>query len=316
MAASLDPKPWGGHRLAQFGKLVSEEPIGESLESGSESRVTNGLLAGRTLGELALTHQRSLLGTRGQAAARERSDFPLLVKLIDASENLSVQVHPNDDHAPAGKRGKTEAWLILDAAPGARIVTGVEGFLDRERISDQIVSVEVSAGEVYFIRAGTIHAIGAGVLLYEVQQASDVTYRLYDWGRKREMHLDDGVRSADVTLRVARMTPVRIDRTRELLAACEYFALERWTIRDRHTLPRSPETFRVVTVLSGQLTAAGVAATSGDTLVLPADLPPSTFDGSAVIVVAYIPGMAADGNASQLDARHDGDPNDAAGAFE
>jgi mannose-6-phosphate isomerase len=294
MSGALDPKPWGGSRLALFGKQLPDEPIGESLESGSESRVTNGPLAGRTLVDLVRSNARSLLGSRGDTASGSFRDFPLLVKLIDAHENLSVQVHPDDELAPAGKRGKTEAWLILHAQPGARIVAGVDGPLDPDRIEDHIVSVPVHSGDVFFIPAGTVHAIGAGVLLYEVQQASDVTYRLYDWGRQREMHVHEGTRASRVDQRAARITPLRLDEQREMLTACSFFALERWSIRDRFLLRSTPEVFRVLTVVDGDLWVSDVAAARGDTLVIPADLPECTIRGDGTVLVTYIPDVAAD----------------------
>ncbi|HYI15726.1 MAG TPA: type I phosphomannose isomerase catalytic subunit, partial [Thermomicrobiales bacterium] len=159
---TYDAKTWGGRRLESFGKNLPPGPIGESLESGSGAVIDGGPYDGVTLGDLARTQPEGLLGSRGIAAARGFDDFPLLVKLIDAHDDLSVQVHPDDGSAPAGKRGKTEAWFVLDAQPGARIVSGVRGPIEIDRIQEQLLETVVTPGEVYFVPAGTVHAIGAG----------------------------------------------------------------------------------------------------------------------------------------------------------
>ncbi|HEX5165077.1 MAG TPA: type I phosphomannose isomerase catalytic subunit, partial [Thermomicrobiales bacterium] len=276
---SYDAKTWGGRRLEQLGKILPGGAIGESLESGPAAVVNGGPFDGVTLGELARTHAAALLGKRGQAAAAAFADFPLLVKLIDAHQDLSVQVHPDDARAPAGKRGKTEAWYILDAEPGARIITGVTGLIQVDRIGEQLVETVVRPGEVYFVPAGTVHAIGAGVLLYEIQQASDVTWRLFDWGRPREIHVEAALAAADPDRQATRIESCRITQDREMLVACRYFALERWTIDDRTALPAFPLAFRVVTVLEGELVAGNVRVPHGATVVLPADLPESELTG-------------------------------------
>ncbi|HUG14267.1 MAG TPA: type I phosphomannose isomerase catalytic subunit [Thermomicrobiales bacterium] len=294
MSGSLDPKPWGGKRLASYGKQLPDEPIGESLESGSDSLVTNGRFAGRTLGALAVSHPDALLGARGAAVSGAFRDFPLLVKLIDARENLSVQVHPDDALAPAGSRGKTEAWLVLLAEPGSRLIVGIEGALDLASIEHRIVSKPVTAGDVYFIPAGTVHAIGAGVLLYEAQQASDVTFRLYDWGRQRDVHIEEGLRASRAGQRATRVSPLRLDDAREMLVACRHFAIERWSVDGRVTVIPSPESFRVLTVLDGAASIEEVDVALGDTLVLPADLPAGVIAGAATVIVAYIPDLDAD----------------------
>jgi len=294
MAAALHAKTWGGDRLRLYGKRLEAEQVGESLESSSDSIVTNGPLAGRTLGELAWAYPAALLGARGASVSGAARDFPLLVKLIDARESLSVQVHPDDDMAPPEARGKTEAWLVLQAEPGSRLIVGVDGPLDLPRIEHQLVFEPVAPGDVFFLPAGTIHAIGAGVLLYEVQQASNVTYRLYDWGRDRELHVRDAERVSRVPQRATRVTPLRLDDEREMLAACRHFAIERWTLTGRRVLRAYQESFRVLTILQGSLSIAGTLAGTGDTVVLPADLSECVMEGNAEVVVAYIPDIERD----------------------
>ena len=195
--------PWGGEKLRTvYGKEIAEVPTGESLEisciPGLESRDD----AGRPLTELIAEHGAAWAG---QYAGKT---FPLLLKLIDAREALSVQVHPNDAYAhehEGGKLGKTEAWLILDCPEGAELVYGIQPGTDLETlekaceqgsaVAPLLRRVKVRPGDVCNIPAGTVHAIGAGILLYEIQQSSDVTYRFYDWdrvdqqGNRRELHI-------------------------------------------------------------------------------------------------------------------------------
>lgn len=202
--------PWGGEKLRTvFGKKIAEVPTGESLEisciPGLESRDDQG----RTLTELILEHGEEYAGRYAGKS------FPLLLKLIDAREPLSVQVHPDDAYAHAhenGKLGKTEAWLILDCPEGAELVYGIRPGTDLKTLEEAcragsaveplLRRVRVRPGDVCNIPAGTVHAIGAGILLYEIQQSSDVTYRFYDWdrvdakGNRRELHL---AKALDVT---------------------------------------------------------------------------------------------------------------------
>ena len=204
---------WGGSALAtRFGKHPPQSgPIGESWEAadfeGHVSEVARGAHAGKSLRELAAQHGGGLYG----GAALPDGRMPLLFKLIDAARDLSVQVHPRDeDAAPgSGARGKEEAWYVLAAAPGARIVHGLAPGVGNDEFYRAVAAGAaeahlawhpVKAGEVYYIPAGTIHAIGAGLLLAEIQQSSDTTYRIYDWGRKgldgapRPLHIEEAAR--------------------------------------------------------------------------------------------------------------------------
>ncbi|MBQ9008066.1 MAG: class I mannose-6-phosphate isomerase [Clostridia bacterium] len=199
--------PWGGTGLRALGKQIPDERTGESLEisvlPGLESRDPEG----RTLTELLAAGGTQMRGTEvGET-------FPLLLKFISAADRLSVQVHPDDAYAGAhegGKLGKTEAWVILDAEPGAEIVYGVRPGVTKEQLrracaaggrelQDCLNTVQVHAGEVYYIPAGMLHALGGGISVAEIQQSSDVTYRFYDWdrvdaaGKSRELHIEKGL---------------------------------------------------------------------------------------------------------------------------
>ena len=193
--------PWGGHALKEkYGKHAPEEITGESLEisalPGHESRVTNGAYRGKSLLEVFTAWGDWLTGKRDKT-------FPLMLKILDAQQCLSVQVHPDDAYAMdhEGKLGKSEAWYILDAAPGARLVFGIDthgekldDIVEAGRLEECLHWVEVKPGDVFYIPSGTIHALGPGIQCYEIQQSSDVTYRFWDWGRvgkdgsPRELH--------------------------------------------------------------------------------------------------------------------------------
>ena len=194
--------PWGGHALKEkYGKHAPEEITGESLEisalPGHESRVTNGAYRGKSLQEVFTAWGDWLTGKREKT-------FPLMLKILDAHQCLSVQVHPDDAYAMdhEGKLGKSEAWYILDAAPGARLVYGIDtrgekldDIVEEGRLEECLHWVEVKPGDVFYIPSGTIHALGSGIQCYEIQQSSDVTYRFWDWnrvgkdGRPRTLHL-------------------------------------------------------------------------------------------------------------------------------
>ncbi len=201
--------PWGGDNLRLlFGKDAPEDRVGESLEvsdlKGLESVILNGEYAGKTLADALEDDYRGITGT-------DAKPFPLLLKLLDARDTLSVQVHPGDEYALSndGKLGKTEAWMVLNAEPGSRIAYGLEPtdmpleqIVDEGRFEEALHWVYPRPGEVYYIPHGCVHALGGGVMVYEIQQSSDATYRFWDWGRvgkdgkPRELHLK---KALDVT---------------------------------------------------------------------------------------------------------------------
>ena len=205
---------WGGHKLADVmnKKLPTGDPYGESWEVYDTSKIVNGVLAGQTLGETLAEYGTTLIGPDNDP----RQGFPLLVKFLDAAEWLSVQVHPNDEQAArleGEPRGKNEAWYILAAAPGAQLVIGVKPGTSRDemiraiqenRLEELLVYADIVTGDTLYIPAGTIHSIGPGALIYEVQQTSDMTYRLYDWGRMgldgqpRRLHIEKGAQVANL----------------------------------------------------------------------------------------------------------------------
>ncbi len=214
LEASLHETIWGGRRLERAGlkTLPPSIAIGEAWETEVSTIVQNGPYAGKTLGTLVEILGAELLGAQSLAVYGNR--FPLLAKFIDANAKLSVQVHPDDTYAAqyeGGKLGKTEFWYILAAEPGATIVHGfkapttramVQDAIEHNTLEDMLHEEVVFAGDVIFVPPGTVHAIGGGVMLYELQEYSDITYRMYDYGRltasgaPRELHI---ARSLDVS---------------------------------------------------------------------------------------------------------------------
>lgn len=208
---------WGGHRLKPLkGLAADDEPIGESWEvsavPSSQSIVANGELKGKSLGDIVEDYGMDILGRA--TAERYGGQFPLLIKFIDAERDLSIQVHPNDKLAKErhDKFGKTEMWYVIDAKPGAYLYSGFKDIITRHEyrkrvedgtICDVLAKHEVKAGDVFYIPAGRVHAICGGILLAEVQQSSDVTYRIFDYNRKgldgkpRELHTDMAVEAID-----------------------------------------------------------------------------------------------------------------------
>lgn len=212
--ADLHEKMWGGMRLRSMKGLPSAgNPIGESWDisslAGNPGIVENGPLAGQTLPELVRRYKGVLVG---EAVYRKYGDnFPLLVKLLDSESELSIQVHPDDNLAQQrhGCLGKSEMWYVLDAVPGAYIYLGFRkqispGEFERRAQDGTICEVlnrtEVRKDDVFFIPAGCVHSLGAGLLVAEIQQSSDITYRIFDFGRPRELHLAEAVSAVDYTL--------------------------------------------------------------------------------------------------------------------
>ena len=293
--------PWGGTRLRDcFGKETKKEITGESLEISCIPGLESLDALGRTLPELVDEYGEKLIGSYADQA------FPLLLKLIDVREKLSVQVHPNDTYAAArenGKLGKTEAWLILDTPPeGGELIYGVRPGVSLQdmkaaceagsEVEKLLNRVKVAPGDVCYIPAGCVHAVGEGILLYEIQQSSDLTYRFYDWdrtdenGNRRELHLEKALDVADL-----RCTPVplRVEKSfgvKRVLSE-QYFTLDLIRTDTMEMLPPVHE-FGIITVTEGEMelrfAGGSVRMKAGETCLLP-------HNGPALALVG--PGAAA-----------------------
>jgi mannose-6-phosphate isomerase len=229
---------WGTRDLSPvYSKVPSDKPIGEAWLTGDENRVADGPLAGATLRELCQLYGRDLVGTSVQQADR----FPLLIKFLFPRDKLSVQVHPDDAAAKAiGEPcGKTECWYVVQADASAQIGLGLKDGITREqfaraieqnRAEDLLNWIDIHPGEMYYVEAGTVHAIGPGSILVETQQNSDTTYRLYDYGRPRPLHVEQGLRVMKERTGAGRVDPRLADGTMDSLISSPCFDVTRWRL--------------------------------------------------------------------------------------
>jgi len=237
---------WGFRDLRPWYDRVAEgDPIGEVWLTGDDCKVATGPHAGKKLGALFSEERAALLGNGAPPADERAADSPLLIKTIFAKEKLSVQVHPDDKMARkyGEPRGKTECWYALAAEPGAEVAVGVkpgttlaeiqEG-IDAGKLEDRLNMVPVAAGDLIYVDAGTVHSIWPGSILLETQQNADVTYRMYDYGRPRELHIEKSLEATKLTTRAGEVAPVELgDRT--LLIDVEYFRIERIPVKGNLT---------------------------------------------------------------------------------
>ena len=288
--------PWGGEKLKTvYGKAIETVPTGESLEVSCIPGLESRDVMGNTLTALAEVHGEKMTG---HYAGRP---FPLLLKLLDAREPLSVQVHPDDRYAydaENGKLGKTEAWLILDAPEDAELVYGILPGTDRATlraaceaggaVRELLRRVRVKAGDVCYIPAGCVHAIGAGITLYEIQQSSDVTYRFYDWdrvdreGKKRELHIDKALDVTDLNFALDPVPAASEPLVRVLDK--EYFTLDLICPGERTVMLPEITDLGMLTALEGPMTLlwdnTGMKLDKGETVFLPHACPALRIRGS------------------------------------
>lgn len=303
-------KPWGGRTITRLGRELpggDDTKVGEAWElvdlpesgttggGSARSVIANGPLAGQTIHDAMDAFGPRLLGDVQLNPAT--SGFPLLIKFLDARENLSVQVHPSAEFAAAnpGAHLKSEAWYIVEADEGAAIYKGIrEGVApddfraaleanDRQRVEDMLVRVPVKAGDCHYLPSGTCHALGGGILVAEVQTASDTTFRVFDWGRVgREMHIEQAMACitfgpADVAAYEQRSHVAGVHTTVSRLVQCEHFRIEKVRMSESYQqdIPFDQPVIWIVLEGRGVLSCAAAEATPftrGDTLLLPAEL--------------------------------------------
>jgi mannose-6-phosphate isomerase len=236
LAPYFRPRIWGFHDLAPwYDYQTTGEPIGEVWLTGEMCAAATGPLAGQSLQDITAQHGRDLLGnTYGDG------QFPLLIKLLFPKEKLSVQVHPDDAMARkyGEPRGKTECWYALDAQPGAHVALGIKPGVTLEQIragiesatlEDLLAMIPVQKNDMLFVDAGTVHAMGPGVVILETQQTSDLTYRMYDYGRPRELHLDKSFEAMRPRTRAGKIPPRSLNGHSVLIEE-KYFEIERWPL--------------------------------------------------------------------------------------
>jgi mannose-6-phosphate isomerase len=269
----FSPRPWGSKSLAPFfpEKSGLAEPIGEAWMTGSECRFANGPFVGQKLGGEWPQMPPEWTGTQIAAGGR----FPLLAKFVFAEEKLSLQVHPDDKYAScheqaAGGLGKTEMWYAVRTRPGAEVLAGLKPEVTRESFTRAVADctaetcvsrIPLASGDAVFIPAGTVHTIGPGNILCEIQQHSDITYRVYDYNRRdangqsRELHIAKALEVMRVgEQNCGKLAPVRIERggvTETHFIACPYFAVEKWDFASRVRASMAPEHFDLWIFLEG-----------------------------------------------------------------
>lgn len=258
---------WGGSKLRP-----DVVPTAEAWIIFAGNRITSGPYAGRSLSDLSSEFGMDLLGTKAVAATGSR--FPVLVKILDCAQWLSLQVHPNDEQAQtlegAGFFGKTEAWHVLEAEPNAELIAGIKPNVSAEQLTAAIQSksektlelvekVKVVPGDTLFMHPGTVHALGPGMLIYEIQQTSDITYRVYDWGRPetetRKLHIEKAVVVSNPNAASLPVKPPHMDDGDvKTLTQCQYFQLDEIRIAEKTVrLETGGESFHGLTVIEGQI---------------------------------------------------------------
>ena len=255
MLPGFDPRPWGTHDLSPiYPNRQFEEKIGEAWLTGDDCKVANGPLTGQTLAEVSEKYQRELVGE----AARDARRFPLLLKFLFPHEKLSVQVHPDDEQARRVGQpwGKTECWYVAHAKAGSQIALGLkpgvtvaqlEVAIHEKRAEEVLNWLNVYTGDMIYVAGGTVHTLGPGSVIVETQQQSDTTYRLYDYGRPRELHLKEGLAAVKLKVasgKVVRPAPARIPGSgnrRAALVAAPYFVVDMFEMKDAQELSTRDE---------------------------------------------------------------------------
>ncbi|HTR65776.1 MAG TPA: type I phosphomannose isomerase catalytic subunit [Terriglobales bacterium] len=317
MPPAFDPRPWGGLELSPIYPNHSfAERIGEAWLTGDACIVANGPLEGKTLAELSGRYGRELTGDSAVDARR----FPLLLKFLFPHEKLSVQVHPDDEFARGAglPNGKTECWYVAHAKPGAQIGLGLkpgvtlaqfEQAIQAKQAEELLNWINVFPGEMIYVAGGTVHTLGPGAVIVETQQQSDTTYRLYDYGRPRELHLKDGLAAIKEKVpsgKVLRPAPVSlngsVDRVSPLIAS-PCFVVDRYEMKQAHdfaTLGHSGKSSAQILVAvegCGLIETKGVEPVmlaKGDAVIVPAQLGEFCVrpQWQVEFLKAYVPGEA------------------------
>lgn len=303
---------WGGTRLRdEYGKKINLTPLAETWECSvhpdGPSIVANGPHKGKTLAEVLRLHQ-EYLGSKVK-----NGELPILVKFIDAKKDLSVQVHPDDEYAREHEadNGKTEMWYVIDAEEGASLVYGfqhkvtpklLKKAIETGTLDKHLHKIKVRKGDVFYVPAGTVHGIGAGILIAEIQESSNVTYRVYDYnrvdrnGQKRELHFDKAVRVMDMRIVAENQQHHKIIKyypgcSRELLCRCQYFEVERIQVNKAVSFSVRDQSFQVLMCLDGygqiETMDTGlkpVRFMKGETIFIPANMGRCVVVGNAELI--------------------------------
>lgn len=299
-------KIWGGRDFESFRENLPHGDIGESWDIACHhngmSIVSKGYLKGKTFEELIKEYGTELLGE-----SFENKEFPLLVKLINSKEKLSVQVHPSDEYAKRVENslGKTEAWYVVDAKPGASLIVGTkncdkaifEKAIREGKTEEYLNKIEVKKGDCFLINSGLVHAICEGVIIAEIQQSSDITYRIYDYGRPREIHVEKSMDVIDFNLKPINASGKKLvsfcGYEKGILCASEYFTIEKYVVSSEVSENSDINKFFIFTCVDGKGTIISEDGTKmdilkGDSILIPAKLGKYTIQGELTLLKSYV----------------------------
>ena len=299
---------WGGTRLRdEFNKQTDIDPVAESWELSchhdGQSIISNGEFSGKTLAQYIETVGKQVIGTK----APKDKDFPILIKFIDAKQSLSVQVHPNDEYAGLHENslGKTECWYVLDCKEDTKMVMGHHAKTKEELVKaienddyDQLLNkFDIKKGDFFYIPSGTIHAICKGSLIYEAQQSSDITYRVYDDHRKdkdgneRQLHVKQSIDVTTVPYKpydLAKQVEETIENgTRKELVSSNYLTLNKYDMTGYNKV-KNDKPFQLVSIIEGQGTVEGKEVKKGDHFVVCSDQKEVDFDGTMTVMICTL----------------------------
>ncbi|WCM42142.1 class I mannose-6-phosphate isomerase [Flavobacterium sp. CBA20B-1] len=307
----LKERIWGGEKLKALGKKIPSKNIGESWEISmidtDVNVVTNGIYQEKNLAELIHLYPNEILGTK--VYQKYGTQFPLLFKFLDAKTDLSIQLHPNDELAKKRHNsfGKTEMWYIMQADDDARIILGFKKdsspeeyiqHLQNKTLPNVLQEYYVQKGDVFFIETGTIHAIGGGILLAEIQQTSDITYRVYDWdrvddqGNERELHVDLALEAINYKNKDPKIQYQKKENEAINLVDCPFFTTKIVSLTSLYEVAKNSDCFLVYICTEGsaQLTANNETfqVQQGTTILVPAQLTNFAFTGNATLLEVFI----------------------------
>lgn len=308
----LNSMIWGGERIIPYKGVDSDQKmVGESWElsgvEGSESIVEGGALEGQSISQLLATYGAELIGKANYA--RFGNEFPLLIKFIDAKQDLSIQVHPNDELAAVrhNSKGKTEMWYVIDASPEAKLRSGFSRLVtpeeyvqsvENDTVTDILQEYSVAKGDLFFLPAGRIHSIGAGCFIAEIQQTSNITYRIYDFnrtdaeGNPRELHTTQAVDAIEYKVESDYRTHYSRERRNEVveMVECPYFTTSIMELTEPLALDYSDlDSFVIYICTQGEATVNSVNIKAGETLLLPATTTLVEIDScGATLLQTYI----------------------------